>query len=194
MPSIDVSKIAGYAEMTAEEKIKALEEYSFEADYTGYVKKDVFDKTASELASVKKDLRSQMSAEDQQKAEIEATIESLRQSNEALTQQIEEQKKINLIAQNKAQLLGTKGYDEKTADAMANAMANGDIASVLKIQKSVIENVEKIAIGNAMANTPDPQAGNTAKMITSKAEFLSASTEEQAKYKNEHPNWMSELK
>ena len=52
MAKIDISKIDGYADMTPEQKIAALEAYETEdPDYSGYVKKDVFDKTASELAA-----------------------------------------------------------------------------------------------------------------------------------------------
>ena len=55
MAKIDVSTIEGFANMTAEQKAEALANYEFpDPDYTGYVKKDVFDKTASELASWKK--------------------------------------------------------------------------------------------------------------------------------------------
>lgn len=195
MATIDVSKITGYAEMSAEDKVKALEGFTLpDADYTGYVKKDVFDKTASELASAKKDLKARMTAEEQANAEIQATIESLKMGNAELEKQLAEQKHINLVAKNKAELLGTDGYDDKTADAMANALASGDLASVLQIQRAVIENVKKETIGNAMASTPAPDAGKSAKTITTKAEFLSATTEEQVKFKNEHPNWMSELK
>ena len=62
MANIDTSKIEGYAEMTAEQKVEALEKYSIaDPDYSGYVKKDLFDKTASELAQSKKDLKARMS-------------------------------------------------------------------------------------------------------------------------------------
>lgn len=55
MAKIDVSTIEGFANMTAEQKVEALANYDFpDPDYTGYVKKDVFDKTASELASWKR--------------------------------------------------------------------------------------------------------------------------------------------
>jgi hypothetical protein len=44
MAKIDVTKIEGYADMTPEEKLKALEGYDVpDPDYSGYVKKDVFD-------------------------------------------------------------------------------------------------------------------------------------------------------
>lgn len=52
MPKIDTSKIEGFADMTAEQKLAALESYDIpEPDYSGYVKKDVYDKAASEAAS-----------------------------------------------------------------------------------------------------------------------------------------------
>ena len=51
MAKIDVSKIEGYAEMSAEDKLKALEAFDIpDPDYSGYVDKKLFDKTASELA------------------------------------------------------------------------------------------------------------------------------------------------
>ena len=62
---INTDKLQGYADMTPEEKIKALEAYEVaEPDYTGYVKKEVFDKTASELTDYKKQLREKMSADE----------------------------------------------------------------------------------------------------------------------------------
>ena len=50
MAKIDISKIDGYADMTPEQKIAALEAFETEdPDYSGYVKKDIFDKTAPSL-------------------------------------------------------------------------------------------------------------------------------------------------
>ena len=58
-------KIQGYDKMTPEEKIAALEGYELtEPDYSGYVKKQVFDKTASELTDYKKQLREKLSADE----------------------------------------------------------------------------------------------------------------------------------
>ena len=72
MAKIDVSTIEGYSEMSAEEKLAALEALELpEPDFTGWVKKDALDKTTSEAASYKKQLREKMSAEEE-KAEREA--------------------------------------------------------------------------------------------------------------------------
>ena len=68
MAKIDISKIDGYADMTPEQKIAALEAFETEdPDYSGYVKKDIFDKTASELAAKKKELNEKLTEDEQKK-------------------------------------------------------------------------------------------------------------------------------
>lgn len=70
MAKIDVTKIDGYESMTAEEKLAALEGYDIpEPDYTGYVKKDVLDKTLKEKGDLSKQLKAKLSAEEQKEAE-----------------------------------------------------------------------------------------------------------------------------
>ena len=70
---IDVTKIEGYETMSAEEKLKALEELEIDTkEFTkGYVKKEVFDKTASDLAALKKKDRENLSETERLKAEQE---------------------------------------------------------------------------------------------------------------------------
>ena len=149
MANIDTSKIEGYENMTAEEKVKALEAYSIaDPDYSGYVKKDTFDKTASELAQAKKDLKARMSEEELKAKEAEAEL--LKYKTEAETLRREKN-----IANNKAQFIAI-GYDDALATETAEALEKGDFATVFKNQQTVIENVKKIAKGEAMANTTPP--------------------------------------
>ena len=78
MPKIDTSKIEGFAEMTAEQKLAALESYNIpEPDYSGYVKKDVYDKAASEAASWKKKHNDLLSDEDKKKQEQDERVSSM---------------------------------------------------------------------------------------------------------------------
>ena len=71
MAKIDISKIDGYADMTPEQKIAALEAFETEdPDYSGYVKKDIFDKTASELAAKKKELNEKLTEDEQKKEKV----------------------------------------------------------------------------------------------------------------------------
>ena len=135
--------------MTAEEKVKALEAYSIaDPDFSGYVRKETFDKTASELAQTKKDLKARMSDEEKAKIENEAMLKQYKELAETL-------QKEKSIADNKAELLAI-GYTDELAGATAKAMVEGDIATVIKNQASVIENVKKIAKGEAMASTTPP--------------------------------------
>ena len=187
MANIDTSKIEGYDTMTAEEKIKALEEYSFaDPDYSGYVKKDTFDKTASELAQVKKDLKARMSEEEVKKAESEALLAKYKEEAETL-------KREKTISENKAQLIGI-GYDEALAAATAKAMVDGDLATVIKNQQSVIENVKKVSRGEAMASTTPPagKATDGNKTVT-KDQFDNMSYRERNELFNSNPDLYNEL-
>ena len=161
MAQIDTSKIEGYADMTAEQKVAALESFSMpDPDYSGYVKKDVFDKTASELAQTKKDLKARMSEEERAKAEHDAELAEYKTKYEEL------QKEKN-IAKNRAEFISA-GYDEALAQETAEALEKGDYATVFKNQKAVIENVKKIAKGEAAAKIPTPagKADEGAKTVT----------------------------
>lgn len=187
MASIDTSKIEGYAEMTLEEKVAALEGYTFaDPDYSGYVKKDVFDKTASELAKSKKDLKDRMSDEEKKQAETEALLAQYKEEAETL-------KKEKEIAANKATLISI-GYDETLAGETATAMVNGDLATVLKNQQTLIENVKKIAKGEAMASTTPPAGKVTdgTKTVT-KAQFDAMSYAQRAELYESNPDLYNEL-
>ena len=172
MANIDTSKIEGYEEMTPEDKVKALESFNLpDPDYSGYIKKDTFDKTASELAQVKKDLKARMTEEEVKAQAAAEELEKYKTEAEAL-------RKEKNIANNKAQFISA-GFDEALAQETAEALENGDFATVFKNQKTVIENVKKVAKGEAMAQTPTPagKADEGGKTIT-KEQFNSMSMAE----------------
>ena len=187
MANIDTSKIEGYAEMTAEEKVAALEKYSIaDPDYSGYVKKDTFDKTASELAQAKKDLKARMSDEEKAKIETEALLKQYKEQAETL------QREKN-IATNKAQFISI-GYDDVLAQETAEALESGDFATVFKNQQTVIENVKKIAKGEAMASVPTPagKANEGTKTLT-KEQFEKMSYAEMAELFQTNPELYESL-
>lgn len=187
MASIDTSKIEGYENMTAEEKVKALEGYTLaDPDYSGYVKKDVFDKTASELAQTKKDLKARMSDEERAKAENEALLQQYKEKAESL------QREKN-IADNKAKFISL-GYDDTLATETAEALEKGDLATVFKNQQTVIENVKKIAKGEAMASTTPPAGKQTdGNKTVTKAQFDEMTYAERVKLYNDNPDLYNEL-
>ena len=113
---IDTTKIEGYADMTAEEKLAALEAY--DVDTTGLVRKDLLDKAASEAAAYKKQLREKLSADEQAEAERQEALKSM-------------QAELETLRAEKAVEAATKkwmglGYSEQLATETAKAMGSGD--------------------------------------------------------------------
>ena len=179
MANIDTSTIEGYAEMTAEQKVEALEKYAFaDPDYSGYVKKEVFDKKASEAAKLEKDLKARMSEDEIKAKERAEELEKYKTEAEALRRE-------KNIANNKAQFISA-GFDEALAQETAEALEKGDFATVFKNQKTVIENVKKIAKGEAMASTPAPagKADEGGKTITKEQFDKMSLAERQALYES----------
>ena len=185
---IDITKLEGYkADMTAEEKLKLYEGDELEEpNHDGYIKKDTFDKTASELASLKKQLKDKMSEEERKEAE--------RVQKEAeIMEELETLRKAQKIADMKSRYLGL-GYDEKLAEDTAKAYAEGNIDAVFKNQKTFQENSKKAIEAELLANTPRPPASGGDDTPMTKEKFLGLSTAEQLKYKEENTNWQEILK
>ena len=182
---INTKKIEGYNNMTLEEKLSALESYEMdEPDYTGYVSKEVFDKTASELANSKKQLREKMSAEELKAKEDAEKWEELIKERDALLRE-------KTISGHKANYLAL-GYDEKLATETAEAMANGELDKVFANQRKHIESVEKRIRADVLKETPKPEGGNSSETIT-KEKFSKMSIAEQYKYSVEHPEEYKQL-
>lgn len=149
MGKIDISKIKGYMNMSAEDKIKALEDYETEdPDYSGYVKKDIFDKTASELAAKKRELNEKLTEEEKRKQEEEEARTELESKYEKLLHESQ-------VSKYKANLLGM-GYEEKLAEDTAEAMVSGDTDKVFANQKKHLTSVEKKIKADVLKDTPKP--------------------------------------
>ena len=182
---INTGKIEGYENMTLEQRLAALESYEMdEPDYSGYVSKEVFDKTASELANSKKQLREKMSAEELKAKEDAEKIEELTKERDALLRE-------KTISAHKANYLAL-GYDEKLANDTAEALANGELDKVFANQKKHIEAVEKKIRADVLKETPTPEGGNGSETIT-KEKFSKMSIAEQYKYSVEHPEEYKKL-
>ena len=169
-------QIEGYENMTPEEKVAALEAY--EPDMSGTVSKATFDKTASELAAVKKQLREKQTDEEakaaQEAADRAALIERAEKAENALAVS-------NYVAAYVAM-----GYDEKLAKSTAEAMVKGDTDIVLKNQKLHLENREKALKAELLKQTPPPAAGGP-ETAMKKEEFAKLSLPEKQKFAIENP-------
>lgn len=177
---INTDKIQGYADMTPEEKIKALEAFEVaEPDYTGYVKKEVFDKTASELADSKKQLREKMSADEIKAKEDAEKQEKLQSDYDALLRKV-------ALSENKAKLLAL-GYEDKLAGETAEAMIDGNLDKVFANQKKHLETVEKKIREDVLHNTPKPEGGSSSNTMT-KEKLRAMPANERYEYAQANPD------
>lgn len=140
MPKIDISKITGYETMTAEEKIAALEGFDVEFDTTGWVKKSVYDKTASDLAVLKKTAGAQSTA-------AKTADEKIKDLEKKLAVNDLEKKFI------------AAGYSEEDANKAATAYYDNDPATVVALQTQQIEKARSAAAAEIMKKTPPPDNG-----------------------------------
>ena len=182
---ISTEKIEGYKDMTLEQKLAALESYEIEEpDYTGYVTKEVFDKTATELANSKKQLREKMSAEEVKAKEDAEKYEEVVKERDALLRE-------KTILGYKTKYLSL-GYDEKLANETAEALANGELDKVFANQEKHNEVTIKKIRADVLKDTPTPEGGNGSETIT-KEKFSKMSTAEQYKFSVEHPEEYKKL-
>lgn len=179
MAKVDVSKIEGYADMSAEEKIAALEAYEVEEpDYSGYVKKEVFDNTASELARKKKELKDMLTADEQKEQADKEAHDKLQADYDKLLRE-------STVSKFKAKFLGM-GYEEKLAEDTAIAMADGDSEKVFANQKKHIDSVEKKIRADVLKDTPKPTPDGDSKLIT-KEIYRKMSPLERIEYAEKNP-------
>lgn len=173
---IDTTKIEGYADMTAEEKLAALEAY--EVETAGLVKKELLDKAASEAASYKKQLREKLSADEQAQAERDEQFKTMQTELETLRTE----KAIDLATKKWMSL----GYDEALATETAKAMVSGNTEKVFANHAKFIAEKEKNLRAQLLKDTPTPPAGEGNKGMT-KADFSKLSLAEKDAFAKEQP-------
>ena len=179
MAKIDVTQIEGYAEMSVEDKLKALEGFNIpDPDYSGYVKKELFDKTSSELADKKKQLKDKMT-EDEQKAQKE------QEERDELQSKYDKLLRESEIGKHKTKLI-TLGYEETLADETAIAMVDGDMEKVFTNQKKHLDSVEKRVRADALKDTPKPTPDGDSKTMTLE-KFRKMTAVERMAFSAEHP-------
>lgn len=151
MPTISTEGIEGFESMTAEQKVEALlkVEVPEKVDLAGYVKKDLFDKTASELAEAKKTAKAKMTEEEAAAAEREAKWAEM----EAKLKELETEKTISTY---KASYLAMPGFDEKLAEDTAKALAEGDMQKVFANQQKANAAYEKKLRAEMVKQDPKP--------------------------------------
>jgi len=155
MAKIDISTIEGYEAMTPEQKLAALEALEIpEPDYSGYVKKELFDKASSEIAGYKKQIFEKMTAEEAAKAKAEEEMAAIQAELAQLRQD-------KVIQEYTTQFLSI-GYDKDLAVETAEALQKGDMNTVFLNQTKFAAAREKVLKAELLKDTPKPPAGNGA--------------------------------
>ena len=155
MAKINTAAIEGYAEMSAEDKLKALEEYEFETPAP---------KENDEVTKLKAALSKANSDAAEWKRKYRATLDDAKRAEEeraerdkARDEELETLRKERTISRLEAQYLAA-GYSSELASASAKAQAEGDTATVLANQMKFIEEtkskLEAAALGKQPPITP----------------------------------------
>lgn len=153
MAKIDTSKIKGFEGMSPEEKLAAIEALDIpEPDYTGYVRKEVFDKTASDLAEMKRKHTALLSEEDKKKEEEAAKFAEMEK-------ELAELRKGKIVSEHKAAFIAI-GYDESLAAESAEALVDGDAEKLFANQKAFMEAHDKVLKADLLKATPAPPSGS----------------------------------
>ena len=154
---VDTTKIAGFDEMSPEDKLSALLSYEFEeqsSDSSGEIErlKESLSKSNSEAAEYKRQLRAKQS-EDELKAAADA------EEREKVMNELESLRADKAISAHKTSYMSL-GYDEATAEANAKALHKGDFGVVFENHKKFIEAQRKAAKAAEMDNHPGISAGD----------------------------------
>ena len=159
MAKIDLSNITGYAEMSAEEKVAALEGYEFNETENEAKLKTAMSNANSETAKYKRErdeavnkwkaaLSEQERAEAERKEREQATEEELRTLRREKT-----------VSGHVANCLAL-GYDKDLALRAAEAMADSNAAEIIECQRIFLETKKKEYEANALNKQPTLTTGS----------------------------------
>lgn len=153
MARIDTTKIEGYEEMSAEDKLKALTEYEFDIPANPEVEKlkETLSKANAEAADWKRQFREKQTEAERAEAERAEQEKAIREELESLRK---EKETSSLVAQFMA-----TGYDKDMATRAAEAMAEGRTADVISIQTEFLTNKQKELEAAALNKQPKLSTG-----------------------------------
>ena len=153
----DLKELLGDAykeDMTLEDINAALAERELvdKSQFDGFVPKSLLEKANSEAADYKKRWKTAASEQEQKQieeaekqAQIEEELKTLRRSSK--------------VSEYEKQHLALK-YDEKDAREIAEALYDGDMDTVFRLQKKHEEALQKSIKADLMKDMPTPPAGN----------------------------------
>ena len=154
---IDTSKINGYAEMTAEDKLKALEEYEFETpapkDESEEVKKlkTALSNANSQAADWKRQFR-------EKQTEAERAEAERKEREQAIEDELRTLRRDKTVSGFVANCLAL-GYNKDLALRAAEAMADNNAAEIMNCQQEFLEEKQKELEAAALNKQPSLTSG-----------------------------------
>lgn len=178
---LDTSKIEGYAEMSAEEKVKALEALEIEdnaAELERY--KNATTKANSEAAEYKRKLKALEEKAKEGSSDTEKQIADLKEQIETLNRE-------KSISERTASFLKI-GMNEEIAGKCSEAFTNGDSEAFFAAMGSFITEHDKAFKAELLKSTPRPgsEGGNAPEMTKEKLKKMSL--EERMAFANDYPD------
>lgn len=185
---IDTTKISGFDSMSAEEKLTALlalelEEPKGNEEEVGKYK-SAFDKTASEVARLKKELN-------EKRTEAERLEAERKENQEKLEAELKDLRRGKMISEYTNQFLAN-GYSAELAKSSAEAMSDGNMSVVFNDLAKVLKSNAAKVKEELLSGTPKPSGGDTEKTVT-KEQFDGMSYTERVALKNDNPELFQEL-
>lgn len=161
----DLKELLGDAykeDMTLDDINAALAEKEFisKESLSEYVPKNIADKYATEAADYKKKWKAASSEQEQKQIE-----EAERQAH--MEEELKTLRRASKVAEYEKQHLTLK-YEEKDAKEIAEALYDGDMDTVFRLQKKHEESLQKAIKADLMKNMPTPPAGNQTNIDFSK--------------------------
>lgn len=159
MAKIDVTKIEGFEEMSAEDKLNALLDYEFETpepvtiDRTEELDrlKASLSKSNSEVAEYKRKLQEKMTAD-------ERAEEARKEAEKTMREELESLRREKTVSSYVTSLMGV-GYDANTASKMASSLPDGISMEFFDSQKAFLEQRESQIKADALKEQPTLSVG-----------------------------------
>ena len=174
--------IEGYANMTSEQKLAALEaldQPENKPDPETNKLKTQLSKANTEAAELKRKLQEKMTEDEKKAQEAE---EASRKMQERL-QELERKDTVNTY---KTAYL-SMGYDADLAEKTAIAMADGKMDEVFANQKAFQEAHDKAVLAGAVKTTPTPPAGKPGSATVTAEQFAKMGYSERVELRKTQP-------
>jgi len=159
MAKIDTSKIEGYAEMSAEDKVKALEAWEYD-DNSAEVErwKLACNKACTDAATWKHKYQETQSDDAQKQAAESELIAALRNELDTMRKEMS-------LMEFKAEYIRI-GYPDNLAGEIALALVEKNFDGVIALQQEFLDKQSSKARADALTKTPKPPAGSGERMIS----------------------------